>query len=353
MKDITIHAFQVYHLDHGADTVELQNIEQEKSDIISYLTNLLEEITSNERCQDYKFVSDTEEVPICVDRILNGELNWKDVSGLKISNRLYRVERETQDRVKGITNINKGSLLIIDCYIGSERKFVLTKVHHDKYLDDEEYSYQLGLPVSKGRLQKSCVITLDDDNKPSNISLSDSNKSIAKYWWHDFLATEPLSSSKINTKRAYDRINQVVSQMIKSESNEDYWLIRNEINSYFSNNQSFVLTDLCDRLSDYKAENDSVQQIIPDLVTKIKGLPDTLSINQRFDTQFDLDVSEIKSKIRRKVILSKEMDLIIKGPIEDLRRKIETGVDVNGKGKFVKIYSDTGYEAFSDVRKDD
>lgn len=349
MANITTQTYQIYHINHDTGDVSLQDTSQQAGDIEDYLIALLEEVYANEKSQEFNFVSDTEEVPACVDNILEREDDWQNNSGLNIANRLHRIEEQAQERIKAISSINKGSLLLIDAYKGDQRVFVITKVHHDKYLDDEDFAFQFGLPVSKNRLQKSCVIELNSDNTFARIRVSDNSNKIAKYWWQDFLAMEPVSSAAVNTKNAYTEIVNVISKRVKKLSNEDYWLIRNEVNSYFANNEGFVLGDLCDRLGSFKAETEAVKESLSSVVEEIRELPSKLSDKKSFDTQFDIDTINIKSKLRRRVLLSDKIELIINGAVDGMRNVIKTGDDKKGLGKYVKIYSESGYAAFSDI----
>jgi hypothetical protein len=66
------------------------------------------------------------------------------------------------------------------------KQFVIAKADHSNYLDDEQYRTRRGLPIKK-KVYKAFLAQFDQNHRISNIYVYDTNQSLAKYWWSDFL----------------------------------------------------------------------------------------------------------------------------------------------------------------------
>lgn len=335
---IDIQSFCMHTIDIENKIFSRKSFAVEKEDFNTYLNTLIEEILDTEKGRSYEFVSDTEEVANCLRMIVDGS-DWEKHSE-SIASKLNRCEIDKQEKVRGISSLKKGNLIQVIGLREGKYICVLTKVENDPYLDEDNLKLSSGLPVKKNRVQKSCYIEYGEDKKVKKIILSDSNAKIADYWWSNFLATKPEIPSIENTKKAYLAIDDLLKRTIKKKSVTDYWYMRNELNSYFGNQEAFVFDEVVERLSSYKTENNDVLEIMPDFVKTLKELPK----KNKFDTQFDLDTKEIKARLRRRIILDAHIELRITGGVEDIDNKIDPGQDE--KGKFIKIYSEEGYKEF-------
>ena len=66
--------------------------------------------------------------------------------------------------------------------------------------------------------------------------------------------------------------------------------------------------------------------------------------------QFQLEPNVIRARIKKTIALSDNIELRINGEVADFRKKIVPESDA--LGKYLKIYSDTGYEEFSAGKED-
>ncbi|ENV36376.1 hypothetical protein F959_02906 [Acinetobacter venetianus RAG-1 = CIP 110063] len=315
-----------------------KNFTSEKKDFSLYLNTLINEILLNEKGRSYSFVSDTEEVFSCINEILKGG-DWEILSE-KIASKLNRCEIEKQEKVSGIATLKKGNLIQVIGAKDDKIICVLTKVENDPYIDEDSLDLSSGLPVKKNRVQKSCYIEFDKKTSFMEMILSDSLPKISEYWWSSFLASIPVIESLENTKKAYLAIDDLLKRKIKSKSDTDYWYLRNDINSYFSNKEAFLFNEVVEIFESYKADNEDVKEFLPVFIEELKKLPRT----KKFDTQFDLDTKDISARLKRKIVLDPNIELRITGGIADIKEKIIP--DKDEKGVFIKIYSKEGYNAF-------
>ncbi|WP_289392959.1 hypothetical protein [Acinetobacter baumannii] len=335
---IDIKNFCMHTIDIENEIFLRKSFPSEKKDFSTYLNTLIDEILLNEKGRAYSFLSDTEEVFSCINEILKGG-DWEHFSE-KIAEKLNRCELEKQKKVSGITTLKKGNLIQVIGEKDDKIICVLTKVENDPYINEDSLDLSSGLPLKKNRVQKSCYIEFDKSLLFVEMILSDSVPRISEYWYSSFLAAAPVTESQENTKKAYLAIDDLLRRKIKSKSDTDYWYLRNDLNSYFSNKEAFVFSEVIEIFNSYKAENEEVKEYLPSFIEDLKVLPKV----KKFDTQFDLDTKDISARLKRKIILDPNIELRITGGIADIKNKIIP--DKDEKGEFIKIYSKEGYNAF-------
>lgn len=321
-------------------------------DLKEFSKIILDELIESARSKQYSFVDNNERIVSHIRSIAKNELiegasdqkeNWI-VRTTSIANKLLEEEILAQERISAMNKkIQKGSLLILHLKHEGLIKFVLLKIEVDSFFDEVDAKIHNGLPLNKKRLQKSCLITLNQAMEVSELLLSDSNRSISEYWWRKFLNSKEVINSTVNTRTAYGAIDRFLKQTIKEASQADYLFMRNDVNSYFRNNDSFVHDELVEKLQSHKIENEELNKKLPEIIGKLKNLPN--SAKAPFDTQFDLDSDVIKTKIKSTIVLDDNLELRIKGEIINIEEVIKADSDAHGK--YIKIYSDKGYEAFS------
>lgn len=321
-------------------------------DLKEFSKIILDELIESARSKQYSFVDNNERIVSHIRSIAKNELiegasdqkeNWI-ARTTSIANKLLEEEILAQERISAMNKkIQKGSLLILHLKHEGLIKFVLLKIEVDSFFDEVDAKIHNGLPLNKKRLQKSCLITLNQAMEVSELLLSDSNRSISEYWWSKFLNSKEVINSTVNTRTAYGAIDRFLKQTIKEASQADYLFMRNDVNSYFRNNDSFVHDELVEKLQSHKIENEELNKKLPEIIGKLKDLPN--SAKAPFDTQFDLDSEVIKTKIKSTIVLDDNLELRIKGEIINIEEVIKADSDAHGK--YIKIYSDKGYEAFS------
>lgn len=316
-----------------------------KSDLELFAKGILKELMTGARSRQFNFKSEDELVVSLQKEILAGA-SWSTNSE-KIAEKLFSVESDVQDRIQHMNDVSKGGLLQIKINVESTIKFVIVKIDDGEFFDEIDLKFRHGLPIDKGRLQKAAVVSFGNDGHVESLILSDSKAKITEYWYKYFLVAEQTVDSETNTKNAFNSIEKLLKKEIQSVSSGEYWFIRNDVISYFRNQDSLAYEDLVERISEYKPENESLAEKFPSFIDKLKTLPSAKKIG--FDTQFEIAIDVIKARINRKVMLDDNFELRIKGEIDDLKNKIQAEKD--DKGKYIKIYSDVGYKEFSKVTK--
>lgn len=325
---------------------------QDDRDLKEFSRIIIDELIESPRTKQYSFTDDNELVVSHIRSIAKNEFldgitdkkkNWV-MRTESIAKKLLDEEILAQQKISAMNKkIQKGSLLILHLEHEGLIKFVLLKIEVDSFFDEVDARIRNGLPLNKKRLQKSCLVTLGQDLEISQLLLSDSNRSIREYWWSGFLNSKEVINSTVNTRIAYGAIDRFLKQTVRNESPADYLFMRNDVNSYFRNNDTFVHEELVEKLQAHKIENEELNKKFPEVINRLKSLPS--SEKATFDTQFDLDSEVIKTKIKSTIVLDENLELKIKGEIVNIEEIIKADSDAHGK--YIKIYSDKGYEAFS------
>ena len=124
--------------------------------------------------------------------------------------------------------------------------------------------------------------------------------------------------------------------------------MRNDIITYFRNNDQFAYDEIVEKIRSHKPESQIINEKFENIIEKFKALPDHKT--SKFDRQFELEPSVIRARIKKTIALSDNIELRINGEVADFRKKIVPASDE--LGKYLKIYSDAGYEEFGGERED-
>lgn len=189
----------------------------------------------------------------------------------------------------------------------------------------------------------SIEYTFNNDNHayefPSILVCDTSNRD-AKYWWKSFLELRELRTDELNTTKAYKAIKDKVIAPIKREYKTDYINLYNFNLAYFSSNDNFDIDEYIRRIQDYIPVDPNLNK--ESIINKLRDLPQ----KEKFDPTFQKQPGSINDRMRRQIVrLAENLDLSIKGQIENLQNVIRADVDNQGN-KMVVIYSDEGYEHF-------
>jgi hypothetical protein len=302
---------------------------------------VFEELIESPRSRFFNFTNADEVVPKALNAIANGE-DWAFHSN-SIAQKLADVERQLQIKLGGFTDIRLGGLLQVHVIHNGISKIVIIKINNSDFLDIENLHLKSGLPASKNnRIQKAAIVSFKADKSVDKLLLSDTKSTITEYWYLSFLFASQVTNSETNTKNAFNAIDGLLVKKVKPVSPIDYWFLRNDVVNHFRNEDSLAFDDLVEKVENHTPESKAFEAVFDDFVNEFKALP--TSSTKTFDTQFDIDSSVIKARIIKKVILGENVELRINGEVDDLKGKIEARRDA--KGKFIKIYSDLGYEEF-------
>ncbi|MBV6822775.1 nucleoid-associated protein [Pseudomonas sp. PD9R] len=309
--------------------------ETSETDLRYYLTRLLEDIIDNTRSQTFK-LDDNGFIKKLLEELIGSDFNS---AAVKFTERLLNCEIEKQDQLGGFTKLRDGSLLCCHFTVNGEEHIVLVKVDHADFLNEATLMRSAGLP-EKQRAQKCATFKVIGDQLDPIVVISDSSPLLTEYWWNAFLCLTPLSSPETNTLKSFLALESLLKNRIQPKSKTDYWTLRNSLVGYYTTREQCSFPDMIDELfSGYKP--DSLDVSMEKLIAEAKELPKK---GKGFDTLFSIAPKIIKARIKRQINLAENVDLRITGEINDFTGMFNTGEDAGRK--YLKIYSDQGYEAF-------
>jgi len=332
----------VHHVDIQQDTVEDEIIIQ--GDLNEYNELLIKSMLDATNKKYFNFKSSSTEVHTLIKEIISGEAGEKvrESNTKNIAKRLHREEQGAQQKIKHLTNLQKGSL--VQSLIKYEDTFyyLLTKIEHERFLNTTDLVNQIGLPYDK-RTLKSCLISIDDEKEINEIIVTDSNNKISSYWYDAFLELVELNSDELNTKTAFSAVDAVLTRNVKSKSSADHTLLRNNLIGYFRTNDT------------YNHDN-MIQNVFGDYLPENKDLIDMVSIKEKvrkigrregFDSVFLIKDDAIRARMRSTIKISDKIELKLMGHIEQLKNDIHSRKKPNGdKFLYIKIDDEKVYKMF-------
>lgn len=334
-EKLKIHGATIHKIDIKESSIGLPFADISKIDLKNYLTNIIKDILNSRKSQKFKLDNELSRVPSLLELLLTDQ--FISTSTL-VAKKLHRVEVSAQERYKGITELREGSLLCSNIEINNQQFILIVKIDHAGFLDETEFKKIVGLP-EKQRAQKAATIEMTNGSLDDIVIISDSGSKITEYWWKDFLELLPLTSPEKNTEKAFKALENLLIKRLKDKSACDYWTLRNAVVSHFNTRAECLFDEMIDQIfNDYEPDSDLVE------IEKIKAEAKKLPKEKDFDSHFIIVKTVIKARIKKQIRLAENLELQIKGEIEDFRDTFDTGEDDNGK--FLKIYSKEGYRTF-------
>ncbi|WP_182003005.1 nucleoid-associated protein [Acinetobacter lactucae] len=344
---LTLEKFSFHSISVSDETPLERTISGEINDVKNYVEHVVKEVTTPPkgqtqiRGQFFVFESMEERIASNLKKIALDSAEW-ELKTIDNAIKLLSVEKKTQEDIAQLNKtIRKGCLLQIKCLIDNKTTLLLLKIDDNTFLDAEVMKLKTGLPLDT-RMQKVAILSFDDESNVESILLSDTNSTISKYWRDDFFAAKPLRDSKTNTKNAFNAIDKLLQQTIKPKSKQDYYFIRNQVIIKFRQ-ESFAFNDLITDLKAYQPLGEQLdQKNYGKFIENLEKLP----ANKDFDTLFDIEPKIIKAKLNNRLVIDDHFELHVKGEVINLKSKLGVGIDEDTQRKFVKIYSDEGYDTF-------
>lgn len=325
-------------IDIERSTIRSIQVDSTNADLREYISDLMQKVARSESKRKFEFASNTTEVKSSIDRMINGG-DFSELAGIN-ANRLLRVETQVQEETEHLRyEIQKGALIQVLLEGEGRKQIVFAKADHITYLDETELRNRNGFPVRK-KIYKAFLADYDQTGAVRSLYVFDTNLGMAKYWWSGFLELTEVVTDEQNTEKAFDSVDRLVLSPIREEFRADHNILRNRVLGYFRSNREFELDSFLENvIGDYVPVNDNFN--VEKFKEKIKALPD----KKGFDTQFNIEVEVIKArKLKNIVPINDKIDLHIKDFVDDLDRIIES-YKYQGE-KYIRIKTDTGYEAF-------
>ena len=290
-------------------------------DFNSYIDAYIQFATAeNDSSREYTPIDANRTVLRCVATIFSDILPQgeviRDTDSLNeqsdsIAKKLLDVEKDVQDRIGQMTDVQKGS--IVQAFICDDDgyKYVIAKVEHSEWYDGETLSKNFGFPGQNKRVWKCAVIGLDViDGAVIFPSIKAYINTNAKYWTASFLEIQEAKTDAANTKAVLHAVEMAL-RPVREKSPQDYYNLRNTAVHELQSEQTINYPDMVDRLlSNYQPASDDVD------IQSIKG---KLLAATGFDTQFHTDPKSIKGTGKVKIYVSPAIDVLVKEGIPNWR----------------------------------
>lgn len=319
-------------VDYTNNRVSQREVPDEFNDYILELINHIEE---NDSIRTFKTKSNQTEVIsgiLSVIKIATDDefIRVTDI----IANRLLIKESEAQNKVSKMkVNVKKGSLIQALIYNNDNDiySYLLAKVEHSDFVDDNDFSFKTGFSKDKKTLWKSCLIDIDEnDTQTFYAKIYSDNK--AKYWSDAFLELEELITDEKNTSNAFKYIDGFLNRNIKGKSISDYTHLRNSVIVYFRTHEHFDYYKMIEDVFENYCPAEIEIELYKRSLDKIKTISETSS----FDTQFTPVLTAINAKMRKTYPVNSNVDIVLKNGVEDLASTITSIEEMNGN-RYLKI----------------
>lgn len=332
----TILHTSLHQIDHHTNLLRPINIDNGSPDLTNYINRLISEITGGISPRQFQFASDSTETRTAISHFLTGDYS----EGTNInSNRLLRIESEAQQRVSHLEiNIQKGSLFQAVIQDDNDHIVVITKADHNQFLDEADLILKNGLPFEK-RIFKAFLARFNGTDF-TQILVYDTTSRMAKYWWSDYLELTEKYTDEYNTEKSLDILDKKLFNPMKSKHPSDRTILRNSTIGFFRNNAEFNLETYIETTFTNYAPVDPAFPIAS-YIEKIRRLPET----GKFDSRFGIIQEKIGKRQYDRIILTTQLELVIKEPVANLSSLIVAEKDAEGN-KFIKIRTDNGFDRF-------
>ncbi|MGG2466819.1 hypothetical protein ACOV1W_03730 [Paraclostridium bifermentans] len=319
----------MHHIDF--EEVDITEVSIDGQTATEFINNIINETFENEGTREYKQKSDyTEVISIIKEIIRHEEIENQDDTGNgevavaidtkaltnRIAEKLMESEIKAQEEIASIGKIRKGSLIQALAKSNENTyRYVLIKVDHSAYLDKNDLVKRIGLPLEE-KILKSCIIEYNLNKDINRISLFDSTKKMANYWWNKLLELEPIRTDDLNTKTAMRKIKGTIKKVVETNSPSDYTIYNDKLKGYFNTREEFDIEEMISTVID--GHNTKDQSVDTDILKeKIRSVA-----LKTFDGQFKIDLSAIKNDKVEVYKLDERISLTLYDEIGNLPDKI-------------------------------
>ncbi len=352
-----------YSIDIEANEIVEQTSMELQSNVKKYIKDHLLELNIDPDQREYEIASlQSTEVITCINNILDTP-DEKIAYLNQIADRLLKKELAAQEKIKKMKKeLQKGGLIITYFTNSSgDRYFVIAKVHFIDVLMEKSFKKEKATPEKEHMLKTIMIPIVGNKISFSSTTnkalITDSTKTkgslAASFWWKEFLEVVAVKTDSDNTKKAFDKIDSYFkSKFFKKDYKMDYYSCKNSLVSYMKTSPSFTFSSAISQIMGDFSTLEYINNIDEDKrdleIKKIKEEMTSLNKTSKgiilFDGNFEIDKTIITSKMKQVIKLDNTISLTIDDTVENVRKKIIPAED--GKGKHIKIYSESGYYEF-------
>lgn len=333
-----IEYLKLIKIDHENNTVSEENLAK-LVNIKDYVMAIVKQITDNKGDRRYKFKETEFTMKTLVDKVVMDV--DRDAQVLDMAKRLLEKENAKQKQIGGLTEIQKGVMLVAFCKMTStEYKVIICKADYSEYIEEVSGEKKRGLDI-KRKIFKSFAanVTMKAGSFDyGDIVTYDVNTKRAVYWYDEFLDLYELLSDERNTEKAWYAIKAKILTPIYKNHKKDYLVLRNRTLGYMRSEGEFSIEEYADKiLAAYQPIDPKLK--MDELANAARALPE----KQGFDNNFNKKPSSITARASKAEIpLTADIDLLIKNEIPKLEETIRP-YEKDGV-KYIMVQSDDGYD---------
>lgn len=333
--DSTIKFYQIFEIATDSNSVRKIDLDDaDANDVLSFVKKLANDAKHGVSQRQASFLNTSIVKNNLIASLADGENNS---SILEIAEHLLSSEVEYNSKYGNFNEIRKGSLLISNFESEGQNSILVAKIDVENFFETEHLKLLKGLPQDKG-VYKTCLVNVEAAGLSEKIYLSDTNSSISKFWWNTFLECEFVRDSQKNTDLAFSQLSSSLSYVNKI-SPVDHAFLKGNLSSYFTTATNFDADEMIERVvGNYKPESEDVD------TNKIKEDLKKTCNKKNFDTTFEIDITSIKSRLKRTIKIDDDIELKIKSgdvsKIYHFKHK---------KSNFIAIKATSGYGNFREL----
>lgn len=339
-----LHRYSLHRIPKGASKPTAENT-QGNDAVTNYATALLSWLRDDERNRSFDFPVDR--LPEAKSQItaMLGPCESDEVFDRAAQALAERLQDKQEAIQGGAIDVQEGVLLCADMDHNDQHLFVLAKLEFVDFLSDGTWDRRQGVPVEKNRPLKACCCVVRQDINGAwefaEINLYDSNSTISRFWWNDFLELTEHTSDQLNSKRAYQAWMDLLNESLKRKHPADFLFLRSGIQFQFKTRPEYDHEKMvAETLDNYKPTDPTLN--MGKLAAAARNLPAKHDRpNERFDSRFTIDEKACRIRITR-IPLTEDIDLIIRGGVENLRADVTPLEHKRERGVFIR--SEEGYQ---------
>lgn len=343
-----------YIVDHKNKNI-LQ-CKRDTEDYNVYVTDLLENISSNKSSAYYEEKLDCTQVLTCCKKILdevtkeekkqelekNSSKNKMDTYSKIIAQRFLDAEIKGQKIAKRFNNeIKVGRLVLVLVSRFDDYQFLIAKTDSLEILTDGDSKKAKGVEKNNKKLGKSCLINLklvENEIIIDKIRVLLDNS--AKYFVDDFMEINPIYKDDYNTKTMITSVLSAIDNSFKKKYPRERLLLKSTFNHYIGTHDMVDYGKIVEVVFDnyFNQEDIVIDAKTQDkFLEKINKLPDT----QKFSRQFTIDQKAVpKDKVQTIYKLNEDIGLMLSQKVDTkiIKEKIVSGQEKSGE-TYIKIYT--------------
>lgn len=328
----TIEFYQIFEISSDSNSVRKIDLDDaDANDVLVFVKKLANDARYGTSQRQATFLDNS----AVKNNLINSLIDKKDKSSIsKIAEHLLSCEVEYNSKHGNFNEIRKGSLLVSNFENKGQNYILIAKIDVENFFETEHLKLLKGLPLDKG-VYKTCLVNVNVNELGQEIYLSDTNSTISKFWWNTFLECEFIRDSQLNTDLAFSQLSSTLSQVNKV-SPVDHAYLKGNLTSYFTTATHFNPDEMIERVvGNYEPESKEVN------TDKIKDDLKKTCSKGKFDTSFEIDITPIKSKLKRTIKIDDDIELKIKSGDVSKIYHFE-----HQKNNFIAIKAKSGYGNF-------